>query len=135
MSSKNILKILVVLGGIVEIVIGLLFMVLDILFKQIGLENIPIFTQMAGSFLLCYGILLIYSARDIEKFKIIPLLNILVRVIMVIFSLINLFEYPEFLVILLFVIPYDLLWSLFMIILLKKERLIFKRILSKKVNH
>ncbi len=128
MSSKKILKILVVLGGIVEIVIGLLFMVLDILFEQIGLENIPIFTQMAGSFLLCYGILLIYSARDVEKFKIIPLVNILVRVIMVIFSLINIFEYPEFLVILLFAIPYDLLWSLFMILLLKKEGLIFKRI-------
>jgi len=128
MSSKKILKILVVLGGIVEIVIGLLFMVLDILFEQIGLENIPIFTQMAGSFLLCYGILLIYSARDVEKFKIIPLVNILVRIIMVIFSLINIFEYPEFLVILLFAIPYDLLWSLFMIILLKKEGLIFKRI-------
>jgi len=128
MSSKNILKILVILGGIVEIVIGLLFMVLDILFEQIGLENIPIFTQMAGSFLLCYGILLIYSARDAEKFKIIPLVNILVRIIMVIFSLINIFEYPEFLVILLFAIPYDLLWSLFMIILLKKEGLIFKRI-------
>ena len=128
MSSKNILKILVILGGIVEIVIGLLFMVLDILFEQIGLENIPIFTQMAGSFLLCYGILLIYSARDVEKFKIIPLVNILVRIIMVIFSLINIFEYPEFLVILLFAIPYDLLWSLFMIILLKKEGLIFKRI-------
>jgi len=128
MCSKNILKILLILGGIIEIILGLLFLVLDFFFEQIGLENIPIFTQMAGSFLFCFGILLIYSARDVERFKIIPLVNILVRIIMVTFSFINIFEYPEFLVILLFAIPYDLLWSLFMIILLKKEGLIFKKI-------
>lgn len=126
-SSNDLIKLLLILGGIVEIIIGLLFLVLDIFFEQIGLENIPIFTQMAGSFTFCYGILLIYSARDVEKFIIIPLVNILVRIIMVIFSIINIFEYPEFIMILLFAIPYDLLWSLFMIILLKKKGLIFKK--------
>lgn len=126
-SSNDLIKLLLILGGIVEIIIGLLFLVLDIFFEQIGLENIPIFTQMAGSFIFCYGILLIYSARDVEKFIIIPLVNILVRIIMVIFSIINIFEYPEFIMILLFAIPYDLLWSLFMIILLKKKGLIFKK--------
>lgn len=126
-SSNDLIKLLLILGGIVEIIIGLLFLVLDIFFEQIGLENIPIFTQMAGSFIFCYGILLIYSARDVEKFIIIPLVNILVRIIMVIFSIINIFEYPEFIMILLFAIPYDLLWSLFMIILLKKKGLNFKK--------
>ncbi|MFX1568550.1 MAG: hypothetical protein ACFFCV_09295 [Promethearchaeota archaeon] len=126
MNSENLLKIVLIVGGIVEIIIGSLFLFLDIIFKQIGLENIPIFTQMAGSFLLCYGILLVYSARDAEKFLIIPLVNILVRIIMIIFSLMNIFEYPEFLGILLFAIPYDLVWSVFCIILLKINELIFK---------
>ncbi len=128
MRSKNILKILLILGGIVEIVIGLLFFILDLFFEQIGLENIPIFTQMAGTFLFCYGILLIYSARDVKKFVIIPLVNIIVRIIMVIFSLINLFIYPQFFIILIFAIPYDLVWSILMIIFLKKESLLFKKL-------
>lgn len=110
-----------------EIIIGLLFFVLDIFFEHIGLDNIPVFTQMAGTFILCYGILLIYSARDVEKFVFIPLVNILARIIMIIFSLIGIIEYPEFSFILLFAIPYDLLWSLFVIIVLKKERIILKK--------
>lgn len=127
MKSKDILKILLNLGGIVEIFIGVLFMFLDIFFEQMGLENIRIFTQMAGCFILCYGILLIYSTRDVKKYLIIPLVNILARIVMVILSLINIVEYPQFYIILLFTIPYDLLWSLFVIISLKKEELIFQK--------
>ena len=127
MNSENLLKIVIIVGGIVEIIIGSLFLFLDVFFEQIGFENIPIFTQMAGSFLLCYGILLIYSARDIEKYLIILLVNILVRIIMIIFSFINIFEYPEFFAILLFAIPYDLVWSIIVVILLKKKEIISKK--------
>jgi hypothetical protein len=128
MNSKKIFKILLILGGIVEIVLGLLFFILDLFFEQMGLENIPIFTQMAGTFLFCYGILLIYSSRDVQKFVIIPLVNILVRVIMVIFSVVNIFIYPQFLMILIFAVPYDLVWSIIMIIFLKKEGIILKKL-------
>jgi hypothetical protein len=128
MNTNKILKILLILGGIVEIAIGLLFFILDLFFEQLGLDNIPIFTQMAGIFLFCYGILLIYSTRDIKKYLIIPLLNIVIRIVMVIFSLINMFDYSQFILILLFAIPYDLLWSLLMIIFLKKEGMIFKNL-------
>jgi hypothetical protein len=127
MNSNKFLKILLILGGIVEIFIGILFLFLDLIFEQTGLENIPVFTQMAGSFLFCYGILLIYSSRDVKKFVIIPLLNIIVRIVMVIFSLINLFQYPEFSIILLVAIPYDLAWSIIVFILLKKEEIILKK--------
>ncbi len=127
MKSKDLIQILLIVGGIVEVIIGGLFLFLDTMLEQVGLENIPIFTQMAGSFLLCYGILLVYSARDVEKFIIVPLVNIIARIIMVIFSIISIFDYPEFMVILLFAIPYDTLWSILMIILLKKKGLIFKR--------
>jgi hypothetical protein len=127
MNTNKILKVLLYLGGIVEIGIGLLFLILDIFFDQLGLENIPIFTQMAGTFLFCYGILLIYSTRDIKKYLIIPILNILIRIVMVIFSLINIIGYPQFLLILIIAIPYDLAWSILMIIFLRQEGLIFKR--------
>ncbi|MFX1470625.1 MAG: hypothetical protein ACFFB8_18415 [Promethearchaeota archaeon] len=127
MSSDNLLKYLLIIGGIIEFLLGILFMFLSILLKQFGRENIPIFTQMAGVFVFCYGILLIYSTKDIEKYLIILLVNILIRIIVIIFSLLSLFEYPEFSLILLFAIPYDLLWSLSIIILLKKSGLIFRR--------
>lgn len=128
MSTIKILKILLIIGGIIEIGIGLLFFTLDLFFEQIGLENIPIFTQMAGIFMFCYGILLIYSTRDMEKYLIIPLLNILIRVIMVIFSLLNIIEYPQFYLIFIFTIPYDLVWSILMIVFLKQEGILFKKL-------
>lgn len=128
MNTFKILKILLFLGGIVEIGIGLLFFILDLFFEQIGLENIPIFTQMAGIFMFCYGILLIYSTRDMEKYLIIPLLNILIRVVMVIFSLLNIIEYPQFYLIFIFAIPYDLVWSILMIVFLKQEGILFKKL-------
>jgi len=127
MKSKALLRFLLILGGIVELAIGVFFMFLDILFRQVGLENIAIFTQMAGSFLFCYGILLIYSVRDIEKFIIIPLINILVRIIMVVFSLINIPYYPEFLIIIIFTIPYDSVWSVLMLLFLWKNGILFKK--------
>ena len=127
MNSHKILKILLLLGGVVEIVIGLLFLVLDFYLEQIGLESIPIFTQMAGAFLFGYGILLIYSSRDTEKLYIIPIVNILIRIIMIVFGTINLFLLPEFFIILLFTLPYDLLWSIFVFILLVKQGIILEK--------
>ncbi len=127
MHRNKILKILLILGGIVEIAIGILFLVLDPFLEQLGLENIPVITQMAGTFVLCYGILLIYSSRDVKKLVFIPLVNILARIIMIIFSLINLTEYPEFSMILVFAIPYDILWSLFFIIISKREGIILQK--------
>lgn len=132
MNTNKILKILLILGGIIEIAIGLLFFILDLFFEQLGLDNIPIFTQMAGIFIFCYGILLIYSNREIKKYLIIILLNILIRIVMVIFSLINIFDYPQFFLILLFAVPYDLLWSILMIIFLKKEGIILKNLELRK---
>ncbi len=127
MKSNELLKNLLILGGIIEIIIGILFLFLDLFFEQLGLENIPVFTQMAGTFILCYGILLICSARDIIKLYFIPLVNIFARIVMVIFSLINIMEYPEFSIILLIAIPYDLIWSLIVFILLKKQGILFSK--------
>ncbi len=128
MNSHKILKILLILGGVVEIVIGLLFMVLDFYLEQVGLETIPIFPQMAGAFLFGYGILLVYSSSDVEKYAIISLVNILIRIIMIVFGILNLLIYPEFFIILLIVLPYDLLWSIFVFILLVKHGIILKKI-------
>jgi len=126
MDSIRLLKILMVIGGIVELAVGFLFFFLDQFLTQLGFEIIPLFTQMIAAFFLCFGILLIYSRRDMEKYKIIPLVNILLRIIVISFSLINLGKYSEFLIILLFAIPYDLGWALFVLILMWKSNIIIK---------
>ncbi|MHA2008552.1 MAG: hypothetical protein ACXABO_14065 [Promethearchaeota archaeon] len=127
MNSLRLLKILLILGGIVELVVGFLFIFVDQFLLQLGFEVIPLFTQMIAAFFLCFGILLIYSKRDMDKYKIIPLTNILLRIIIISFSLISIRKYSEFLIILLFAIPYDLIWALLVLILMRMNNIIFKK--------
>ncbi|MHA1912770.1 MAG: hypothetical protein ACW986_01385 [Promethearchaeota archaeon] len=127
MNSKTILKFLIIIGGIVEIFLGILFLFVDVFLERLGLINISIFTQMAGSFLFGYGILLLYSSRNVEKYKIIPLINILIRGLVIVFGILTSSEIPEFLGILIFAIVYDSFWSISVLFLMQKSRLIFKQ--------
>ncbi|TXT53404.1 MAG: membrane protein of unknown function [Promethearchaeota archaeon] len=106
------------LGGIIEIVIGSLLMMLHIIFREIGLITIPLFNQMSGTFLLGFGILLFLASRNLERYRAVPLVNILLRIIMIIFSIIQLPFYPELSIILIPAMIYDLLWSVLVLILL-----------------
>jgi len=110
-----------------ELFIGSLLFILDPFLNLLGFSSIPIFTQMAGSFVFCYGILLIISSRNVEKYAIIPLINILIRAIMVIFTLINLTTYLEFLPITLFALIYDPFWSILVLIMMKKIGIILPK--------
>jgi hypothetical protein len=128
MDNNLILKWLLIVGGVVEIVIGNLFLFIPYALSNIGLPQIPLFSQMAGSFLLGFGILLIYSSKNLESFRIVPLVNILIRFVMVGFSLLSIPSYPEFIVVLIPAILYDLAWSLLFLYLLDKENLLFSKV-------
>ena len=119
MNNRSLLKILLIIGGIIEILIGLFLLFIDIFLESLGYANISTFSQMAGSFLIGYGILLLYSSKDTERYLIIPLINILIRIIMVSFTLINITKYPEFYPITIFALIYDPLWSIAVILLVK----------------
>jgi hypothetical protein len=125
MNNTLILKWLLIVGGLVEIIIGILFLFIPYALSSIGLPQIPLFSQMAGSFLLGFGILLIYSSKRLEFFRIVPLVNILIRFVMIAFSLLSIPSYPEFIVILIPAILYDLVWSILFLYLLDKENLLF----------
>jgi hypothetical protein len=127
MNENLVLKWLLLIGGITELIIGVLLFILDPFLNLLGFSTIPIFTQMAGSFVFCYGILLIISTKNIEKQVIIPLINILIRFIMVTFTLINLRTYLDFLPITLFALIYDPIWSISVLILMKKLGLILQK--------
>ncbi len=120
MQKTGFLEFLLIFGGIFEIVIGIILLFIDLVIGLINLETISTFSQMAGSFLIGYGILLIISSKDIERYKLIPLINILIRVIMVVFTLFNIIKYPQFLPITVFALIYDPIWSVCVLLLLKK---------------
>lgn len=126
MNSERILKWIIIIGGIIEVVLGILLMFLHPFLENSGFRTIPIFIQLAGTLLFCFGILLIITSRDIERYVAILLVNILLRVIMIVFAILNLSDYPEFFLMTLFAISYDILWSIIVLVLLKKGKYIFK---------
>jgi hypothetical protein len=114
-------------GGIVEICIGILFIFLNVIFKQAGILNTPIFAQMAGSFLIGYGILLLYSSRNLERYQLIPLINILIRGLVIISGILTSQQMREFISIFIIAIVYDSSWSILVLILMQKNKLLFKQ--------
>ena len=127
MDSKTAVKYFLIFGGIFEAFIGILFMFIDVFLKQLGLQNIPLFSQMAGAFIFGYGILLVYSSRDIEKYVIIPLINILIRIPVIIFGIISLMEVSELMVILVIALSYDSIWSIILLILILRSGIILRK--------
>jgi len=124
MNLKRLLKWLLILGGIVEIVIGAFFLFIHFFLLEIGIVLIPVFNQMAGTFIIGFGILLIFASKNLELYRVIPLVNILLRIVIIICSIIQLPAYPGFLVIFLPAMSYDLVWSIIMLILMKNLKLL-----------
>jgi hypothetical protein len=124
MNHKKLLKWLLIIGGIVEIVIGAFFLFVHFFLLEVGIVMIPLFNQMAGTFLIGFGILLIFASQNLEMYRVIPLVNILLRIIMITCSIIQLPAYPEFLVIFLPAVIYDLLWLIIVLILMKNLKLL-----------
>lgn len=93
-------------------------MVLHPFLREGGLDTIPIFNQMAGTFLFGFGILLVFASKAIRRYRIVPIINIVLRLLMIGFSIIQLPQYPSFLVILIPAMTYDLLWSIIVLFLM-----------------
>jgi len=125
MNNDYILKCLLIIGGVIEVIIGIFFLFLPYGLSSVGLSQIPLFCQMAGTFLLGFGIILTYSSKDLEAFKIVPLTNILIRFLVVGFSILSIPEYHEFIVILIPAMIYDISWSVVFLYLMKKQNLLF----------
>jgi len=130
MDNLKIIKCLLIIGGVVELSLGFLFTFSYIFLELIGIFTLPLFSQMAGTFVFFYGILLIYSSKDIVKYYIIPLINILIRGIMILFAILNVLTFPELRFFLLFAIIYDVLWSILVLFLMIKQGFILSK--SKK---
>jgi hypothetical protein len=118
MKEKSFLKWVLFFGGILEIIIGIFMMVLHPFLRAAGIDTVPIFNQMAGTFLFGFGILLIYASQETKKYRMVPIVNIILRFLMVGFSIIQLPQYPSFLLIFIPAMIYDLLWSVIVLFLM-----------------
>jgi hypothetical protein len=127
MDKNKFIKWLLIIGGVVEIILGPLIIAVPYALELIGFTTIPIFTQMAGAFIFGFGILLIITSKDIGKYLVIPLVNILLRGIVIFFSFFTLATYPEFIGIFIFASIYDTLWSISLLTLLIKSNYIRKK--------
>ncbi|NVM05056.1 MAG: hypothetical protein HWN67_22225 [Candidatus Helarchaeota archaeon] len=121
MDKKGFLKGFIIFSGYLEIAFGVVFIFfIDILLKPLGLTNLPLFYQMAGFFFILLGALLAYSAKDIERYLIIPITSIILRFGMPVFEIYNMLLFPQ---LVLFLLPgaiYDGFSSILTLILLKK---------------
>ncbi|MHA1726135.1 MAG: hypothetical protein ACTSXH_15080 [Promethearchaeota archaeon] len=89
MRSKSFV-ILLKIGGIIEIIIGGLLLLLYYYLIWVEYSLLTVIVVMAGAFLLGYGILLIYSVKNLQKLKIIPILNIFLRILVIISLIVQL---------------------------------------------
>jgi len=131
MEKEKVLKCWVIFGGIVEILLGPMFLFLDSSMKLMSIMTFPLFNQVAGAFVLCYGILLLWAALEMENRAIIPFLNVVIRIIVVSFSIAGISTTPEsFMILLIPAMIFDVLWALFTIILLFKCGYLSKNIIK-----
>ncbi len=121
MEKDALLKWLLIIGGYFEIVIGILFMFLPYFLGNLGVPaGVPIFIQLAGALFICYGILLVYNGKDIEKYSIIAKTNCLLRLIVQPPAILTMISYPVFIPLLIGTAIYDVGWAIVVLILLKK---------------
>jgi hypothetical protein len=116
-----LLKWLLIIGGVVEIFIGVLFIFIHLLVGSLGVSiEIPIFPQLAGCICICFGYLLIYTTKDVKTYAIIPKMNILLRFIVQPAAIYNMIVVPALIPLLIGTAIYDVCWAIAVLILLKK---------------
>lgn len=121
MEKSVLLKWLLILGGWFEVITGILFMFIHLFLEPMGVPSgPPIFNQLAGAFFICFGILLIYNGREIEKYAIITKVNCLFRFIVQPAAIYSMILFPVFIPLLVGTAIYDLVWAIIVIYLLKK---------------
>jgi hypothetical protein len=120
-SEKIVLKWLMVIGGVVEIFLGVAFVFLIVPFlESLGLPTVQLFPQLAGILVANFGFLHIYAAKDVKRFILIPVTSISLRVMGFVIAVYNLYATPALGAVLVAAGSYDMGWALIVLALLKR---------------
>ena len=132
MTNSNIkkLKLVSLIGGIYEIIFGFLLIffivpLLNLLGLNITRLDYPIFAHTAGLLAIIIGLMLSFSAYNVEKYLLNIILIIILRLIIQIVIYINIFLIPTIGLGLLIFGLIDLIFALITIYLIKTSNLPF----------
>jgi len=121
MNTDVSLRKFIIFSGWLEIVFGVLFCFMDFIFKSLDIPNSPFFSIASGVMMIILGFLLWYSARDLKRYLIIPVMSCIFRFAMVLGpTLMSLFLIPLLIPIWIFAMTYDSFSALLTLALLKK---------------
>ena len=125
MSSLILLRIVTIIGGIYETLIGIILVFfaepfLSLLGGSSIIINFPMFHQMAGLLLITFGILMIISYFELERFYIIPLMSIFLRLGMQFVIFLNLWNMPEIMNVMIMFAVIDLVFAIVTLVLFLK---------------
>ncbi len=119
-TKEKFLKGFIIYTGIFEIIIAVFFTLFKLVCNYLGYDCIPLFYLMAAVELAILGILLLYSAKDLKRYLIIPVLSCAFRFIMIIPSIYTAIVIPEFRYILIGTMSYDVISAIVTLVLLKQ---------------
>lgn len=121
MNNEKFLIKFIKFSGWLEIIFGGLFFFMDFIFKSLGIPNSPFFSIASGVMMMILGYLLWFSARDIKRYLIIPVMSCVFRFAIVFGpTLLSLFLIPLLNPIWICAMTYDFFSALFTLVLLKK---------------
>ena len=132
MGDKNLklLKILSMIGGIYEIIFGVLMIFFIVpLLNMMGLNiaqlDIPMFSHTAGLLAVIIGLILLFSSQNVEKFLLNIVLIIILRFAIQIVIYVNIFFVPTIALGLIMFAMIDLIFAIITIYLIKVSGLTF----------
>ncbi len=132
MEIKNlkILKIFSMIGGIYEIIFGVLMIFFIVpLLNMMGLNitqlDIPMFSHTAGLLAIIIGLILLFSSQNVEKFLLNIILITILRFAIQIVIYVNIFLVPTIAIGLVMFAMIDLVFALITIYLIKVSGLTF----------
>lgn len=129
-KAKRLLKIFSMIGGIYEILFGILMIFFIIpLFNLIGANisqlEFPIFSQTGGLLALIIGLILSFSSQNIEKYLLNIILITTLRFAIQVIIIVNMILVPDIAIGLLLFGLMDIIFALITIYLLKKAKFSF----------
>ena len=132
MGDKNLkmLKILSMIGGIYEIIFGVLMIFFIVpLLNMMGLNiaqlDIPMFSHTAGLLAIIIGLILLFSSQNVEKFLLNIVLIIILRFAIQIVIYVNIFFVPTIALGLIIFAMIDFIFAIITIYLIKASGLSF----------
>ena len=132
MENKNLkmLKIFSLIGGIYEIIFGVLMIFFIVpLLNMMGLNivqlDIPMFSHTAGLLAIIIGLILLFSSQNVEKFLLNIILITFLRFAIQIVIYVNIFLIPTIAIGLFMFAMIDLVFALITIYLIRASGLTF----------